>query len=52
MREVTAVIQVQTHESVAWLQNCQQHGCISLCTRVGLHVGILSTKKLADTVNS
>ena len=32
MREVTAVVEVHTHEGVAGLQNSQKNGCISLCS--------------------
>ena len=52
MREVATVVKVQAHEGVAWLQHCQQNCSISLCTRVGLYVGILSTKELAYAVDS
>ena len=43
--------QVQAHERVARLQHGQQHGGVSLCARVGLHVGILSIKQLTDALD-
>jgi hypothetical protein len=49
---VTAVIKVQTHKAVTGLQYGQQHSGIGLRARVGLYVGVLSTKQLAYTVNS
>ena len=44
MRKMTAVIEVQSHKSITWFQYGEQYGCVSLSTRVRLHVGILSTK--------
>ena len=32
MREVTAVVEVQSHKSIAWLQYGEQNGCVGLCT--------------------
>ena len=51
MGEVTTVVEVQTHEGIAWFQHGQQHGCISLGTRVGLYVGILCVEEFADAVD-
>ena len=49
---MATVVEIQTHEGVAWLQTGQQNGCIGLSTRVRLYVGIFSAKQLADTVDS
>ena len=46
------MVEVKTHEAVAGLQHGQQHGSVSLCTRVRLNVGILCTEQLADAVDS
>jgi hypothetical protein len=46
------MVKVQTHEGVAWFQYCQQYCCVSLCARVWLNVGILSTEKFANAVDS
>ena len=46
MREVTAVVEVQAHESITWLQYSKQNSSVSLRTRVRLYVGILSTEHL------
>ena len=51
MGEVTAVVEVQTHEGVAGLQYSQQHGSVGLCTRVGLNVGILCVEEFANAVD-
>ena len=45
------MIQVQTHEGVTGLQYGQQHSGIGLSTGVGLYVGILGTKQLANAVD-
>ena len=45
------MVQIQPHEAVARLQHGQQHGCVGLCARVGLHVGILGIKQLADALD-
>ena len=46
MREVAAVVEVESHEGVAWLEHRKQHGCVGLCARVGLYVGVFSTEEL------
>ena len=51
MREVTAVVEVHTHEGVARLQDGQQNGSIGLCARVRLHVGIFGSEQFADAVD-
>ena len=48
MGKVTTVVEVQTHKSIARLQYCEQYGSISLCTRVRLYIGVLSTKDFLD----
>ena len=45
------MVQVQTHKAIAGLQHSQQHGSVSLCTGVGLHVGIFGTEQLANAVD-
>ena len=32
MREVTTMVEVQSHKSIARLQNGEQNGCVGLCT--------------------
>ena len=49
--EVAAVVEVQTHEGVAGIEAGQEDGCISLSTRMRLHVGILCIEELADAVD-
>ena len=48
--EVTTVAEVEAEESVACLQACHEDCHIGLCTRVGLYVGILSAKELAEAL--
>ena len=51
MREVAAVVEVQAHEGITWLQYGKQNSSVSLCTRVRLYVGILSTEHLLYTLD-
>ena len=52
MREVTTMSQIQPQEGIAWVQNCQQHGCIGLCAGVRLHVGPLCIEDLFQSLDS
>ena len=52
MRKVTTVIEVQAHKSIARLQYCEQYSCVSLCARVRLYIGVLSTKEFLDAFDS
>jgi hypothetical protein len=51
VREVTALVEVETHEGVAGLQHSEQHSLIGLCTGVRLNVGILSAEELLDALD-
>ena len=44
--------EIKTHESVAGLEACHEDSHIGLGTRVGLHIGILGSEKLFQTVLS
>ncbi len=49
--QVSALVEVQSHELVAWLQHCQQHCSICLCSGVRLYIGIFCTEELLHAVN-
>ena len=51
MRKVTTVVEIQSHESIARFENSEQNGSISLCSRVRLNIGILSTEDFLDTLD-
>jgi hypothetical protein len=51
MREVTAVVEAETKNSVARLNESEVHRHVCACTRVWLHVGVLCTKQLLHAVN-
>ena len=52
MTEVPAVVQIESHEGVARIENSQEDSCIGLCTRVRLHIGILCTEEGFYSVDS
>ena len=45
------MVKVQSHEGVAGVQHGEQYGSIGLCSRVGLHVGVLCPEELAYAVD-
>jgi hypothetical protein len=49
--EVTALVEVETHEGVARVEYGKEHSLIGLSTGVGLHVGKLSSEELLHTVD-
>ena len=48
VRQVTAVSEVQAHESVARFHHSHEHSHVGLGTRVRLHVGIFGAKELLE----
>ena len=50
MRQVTTLVEVQAHKGIAGLQYGQQHCCVGLGARVGLHVGKLSAEELLHSL--
>ncbi len=50
--EVTAVCEVEAHESVARFEACLENGHVGLCAGVRLYVGELCVKDLFDAVDS
>ena len=49
--EVTAVVKTETQNSVAWIQKTQVNSHVCACTRMRLHVCMLSTKQLLHPRN-
>ena len=49
--EVASVVEVQSHECVARLEHCEQYGCVGLCARVWLHVGIFGSEEFLDALD-
>lgn len=49
--EVTALVEVETHEGVAGLEHGEEHGLVGLGTGVRLNVGELSPEELLHTVD-
>ena len=42
---------IESHEGVTGFEHSQQYGCVGLCARVGLYVGIFGSEQLAHTVD-
>ena len=52
MAKVSAVGEVQAHESVARVEASEQHGLVGLCARVRLNVSKFGTEKFFDAFDS
>ena len=48
--EVSALVEVHTHNGVAGIQHCEVYSHICLCARVRLNVGVIGSEKLAGTL--
>ena len=51
MREVTALVEVESHECVARIEAAEQYSLVSLCTRVRLNIGILGIEEFLHSFN-
>ena len=51
MRQVAALVEVETHEGVARLEHGEQHGLVGLRAGVGLHVGELGAEEMLHAVD-
>ena len=52
MRKVAAMCQIQTEECIPWVKNCQEYGCICLCSRVRLDICPFSIEDLFQPFDS
>ena len=49
MGQMSAVIQIHTHNGIAGLQHSELHCHICLCSGMGLYIGIITSKQLLGT---
>ena len=51
MGQMSAVIQIHTHNDIAGLQHSELHCHICLCSGMGLYIGIITAEQLLGTLD-